>query len=512
MRKKLSKLVTIVGAMACLAVVPVVSAEAYTQEELLYSEDNFTKEEKADYISKYGDTSYITPGSKFGKIPESINDSKITLENDRTGGINIRWTEFPYSVAIERYDYATKQWEFIAYKSKVETSVANKVYAIDEIIGAEKNKRIMADRTANNYYLYEDDAAQINKTYKYRITPYIIYSQSRAEAIALGKEAEYTKVITDYVAKGCQVVEENGYTVVFYPSQETKKVKNTLEAPYMSAKETLCCTKCKRNLNVNSTKCPKHSKSKLKKQFTFDIEWQDVDGYEIYYSTYSDTGFKKLKTIKPGKIAASFTVYPTSAYESETHISTAFQHHVKQSYKKYFFKVRSFVNVNGKKVYSDFSPVASNYDYVLHYRYLDEVEWFAERGELASIQATQEYNQLNRLMNERAYLWEKYPTGKISKTKLIGCNKYNNKKSKVFTAGNEKYITITNTGIYTKKVKSITMGNSGRIIGDIDAAIRKANKGKPNVDVLSINISYTKSNKAYVIRVVYQATEIKAVQ
>ncbi len=88
----------------------------------------------------------------------------------------------------------------------------------------------------------------------------------------------------------------------------------------------------------------------------------------------------------------------------------------------------------------------------------------------------------------------------------------NNKKSKVFTAGNEKYITITNTGIYTKKVKSITMGNSGRIIGDIDAAIRKANKGKPNVDVLSINISYTKSNKAYVIRVVYQATEIKAVQ
>lgn len=511
MRKKLSKLVTIVGAMACLAAVPVVSAEAYTYTaEELYdatpswsdvNEQHFTDAELDEIKTKYN----VDPAAchLFGEqLP--TNMYTLSVENDRTGGINVRWfredriygkKNYRFDVAIERYDYATKQWEFLGYESEDDTSVANKRYAIDDIFPVEETETILADRTADNYCLYEDDAAQINKTYKYRITPFNIYSQSRAEAIALGKEAEYTKVVTDYVAKGCRVVEENGYTVVFYPSQETKKVKNTLEAPYMSVKETRGCPKCKRNWDAHY-ECYEHPTAKLKKQVTFDIEWQDVDGYEIYYSTYSDTGFKKLKTIKPGKIAASFTVYPTSAYESETHISTAFQHHVKQSYKKYFFKVRSFVNVNGKKVYSDFSPVASNYDYVLHYRSLDEAKWHAERGELASIQATQEYNQLNRLMNERAYIWQNYLSGKITKKKLI-------KKVHDYIEGSAN--TYQFYGVYQKSVKSITMGNSGKIIGDIEDEIRKKHKDKNEMAIYSINVSYKKAKKAYVITAVYAA-------
>lgn len=500
LRKSMRTIAAMVCATTCLVMIaPKMHVEAYTQEEQLYSQGIFTETEQTDYISKYGDTSYITPEAPFGKIPKSLaqNVKKITLENDRTGGINVRWKDLVYSVAIERYDYSTKKWEFLAYKSGDESSAANKKYMVD-LFGRDS---ISTTREANNYYLYEDDTVQVNKSYKYRITPFNIYSQSRSEAAALGKEAEYDKFVNDYKANGCQVIEENGYTVVFYSSTETKKVKNTLEAPYVSVKETEYCRKCKEydtNFTYYGKKCLFHKSVKQTNQLTFDIEWQDVDGYEIYYSRYSDTGFKKWKTIKPKKITHSLTTYPAGVIGQNGVIATTFQYRTKLGNGKYFFKVRSYVIVNGKKVYSDFSPVTSKYDYILHDRLgLRECDLYMDQYDIADVQATEEYNKLNRLMNENRERWEEYFSGKITKNRLIYLH---------HILGEEKHkVVYKNHGIYTKKVKSITLKNSGSIAIDIETAIERiaAKKNQYNERIESIHITYTKKEKKFNIYVIY---------
>lgn len=63
-----------------------------------------------------------------------------------------------------------------------------------------------------------------------------------------------------------------------------------------------------------------------------------ASGYEIYMSTSADSGFKKIKT-SGAKSAASYT--KTGLKSGQT----------------YYFKIRTYTGVNGKKVYSGFSKV-----------------------------------------------------------------------------------------------------------------------------------------------------------
>lgn len=71
------------------------------------------------------------------------------------------------------------------------------------------------------------------------------------------------------------------------------------------------------------------------------ITWKkqtDISGYEVYMSTKKDGGYKKVKMISK----ASTTRYVKTGLTKGT---------------KYYFKVRAYKTVNGKKIYGDFSSV-----------------------------------------------------------------------------------------------------------------------------------------------------------
>ena len=490
MKRKLKQLLAMTCAAACVVTaVPVMNVEAgYTVEEL-YSEAIVKTEYdilEAKYCENAG--SGTIEAQEFGSIPASLKEMTAAIENDRTGGLNVRWKNCDYSVAIERYDYTTKQWELLGYTNDDETDVCNKVYKNNFTNSRESSP----SWKVNDYNLYEDETVQLNKTYKYRITPFDIYPQSRAEAVALGKEAEYDKIVSNYAANGCKVVEENGYSVVFFQSHTTKKAKNTLEAPYMSMKRTSYCSKCKiYNYEwYGNSKCSIHKNIKLKLQTTFDIEWQNVDGYEIYYSKYSDTDFKKWKTVKPKAIAYSITAFPSSdPYSTDFgSVSTTFLLHTKLSNEKYFYKIRSYVIVDGKKVYSEFSPVTSAYDYMVHDMMHIREAICGLDDQTVDTQGAEEYNQLCRATNECGYLWQKYVSGKISKKHLL--NKLGNGK------GYHVYKTTVKT-LNSKNIWEIVYGTKG-----IKAEIEKKYPEK-NFGYSSVRVEYKKNKKVYEISVIY---------
>lgn len=512
LKRKLKQLVTMMCATACVVTaVPVmdVSARTYTAEELY---NTATINDAPDFEAKYciGAENCTNEAYSFGSFPASLKDVTVSIENDRTGGINVRWFACLYSVKIERYDYATKQWELLGYKNDDELS-AYKEYMVDMAAGYtylpyDAFSNVDNYKIFNDCCIYEDDAVQLNHTYKYRITPFNIYPESRAEAVALGKEAEYDKIVSKYEANGYKVVEENGYSVVFYPSHTTKKMKNTLEAPYMSVKETKYCKQCEKlgleshiayltTASYGSNKCSLHKT--YKHQITFDIEWQDVDGYEIYYSNYSDTGFKKWKTVKPKAISHSWTAFPARTQGQDGLISTTFLLHTKLANGKYFYKIRSYVVVDGKKVYSEFSPVTSTYDYMVHDDLdIREVVIATAGDNAALIQATEEYNQLNRLMNERGYLWQKYSAGKISKTRFL-------KGVKTLRPDSEY-------GVYKATVKTLNLKNVQKtVLGIKDKIKNKIWKKHPELGYVcfyTVHVDYKKSKKVYEISVMYSAS------
>ncbi len=73
------------------------------------------------------------------------------------------------------------------------------------------------------------------------------------------------------------------------------------------------------------------------------VSWKKVsgaNGYEIVRSTQKDKGYKKIKTIKKGSVK-TYT-------DSKT-----------KSGKTYYYKIRAYRNVNGKKVYGAYSKVVS---------------------------------------------------------------------------------------------------------------------------------------------------------
>ena len=70
------------------------------------------------------------------------------------------------------------------------------------------------------------------------------------------------------------------------------------------------------------------------------INWSkvsDINGYELYFSTSKDSGYKKLTTTT----------------------STSYTHKKLKVNKKYYYKVRTYKVINNKKYYSDYSTVVS---------------------------------------------------------------------------------------------------------------------------------------------------------
>lgn len=125
-----------------------------------------------------------------------------------------------------------------------------------------------------------------------------------------------------------------------------KKVK-TGKTYYYKMKSVIQTTKDEKSSfsKMKSAKCvpatPEISLKAGKKQVK--VSWKKVsgtNGYEVYRATSKDGKYKKVKTIKKGN-TVSYTDKKVS------------------SGKKYYYKVKAYRTVNGKKVYSNYSAVKS---------------------------------------------------------------------------------------------------------------------------------------------------------
>lgn len=86
---------------------------------------------------------------------------------------------------------------------------------------------------------------------------------------------------------------------------------------------------------------------KNNKKGTAEIKWKQVKnaaGYEIYRSMSQDSGYKKVKTVKVTK-------------KNKKTKTLSFINKKLKKKKTYFYKIRYYRTVNGKKVYSEYSPV-----------------------------------------------------------------------------------------------------------------------------------------------------------
>ena len=93
---------------------------------------------------------------------------------------------------------------------------------------------------------------------------------------------------------------------------------------------------------VTATKAPEIKSLKKGKQKVV-ISWKKVskaDGYEIYMSSKKSSGYKKIAAVKK----ASTVTYTKIRLKSK---------------KSYYFKVRTYRTVGGKKIYSPYSKVKS---------------------------------------------------------------------------------------------------------------------------------------------------------
>ena len=102
-----------------------------------------------------------------------------------------------------------------------------------------------------------------------------------------------------------------------------------------ASKEFLTATECKAP-SITSVTSPSKSKATVK--------WSNVDGetgFQLYYSTKKDSGYKKVVSYEANKLAGSKT-FSSSA-----------------SGKTIYFKVRAYHKVNGQTIFSEWSAVKS---------------------------------------------------------------------------------------------------------------------------------------------------------
>ncbi len=105
-----------------------------------------------------------------------------------------------------------------------------------------------------------------------------------------------------------------------------------------SEKDTVVTTKTVAAVKLSTPEISKVNPGEEK----VTLVWKNIDnesGYEVYYSTKKDSGFKKAATVKADVRKATVENL--------------------ESGKTYYFKVRAYKSINGEKTYSDWSAVKS---------------------------------------------------------------------------------------------------------------------------------------------------------
>ena len=143
------------------------------------------------------------------------------------------------------------------------------------------------------------------------------------------KAYDHIKSVTS--GTSCKVSSLSSGTAYKFKVRPYKKDGETIWGAYSAVYET--ATKC---ATPKITKISSGSKGKA------TVTWSDVSGesgFQLYYSSKSDSGFKKVNSYKAGTLSASKTSLTSG--------------------KTYYFKVRAYKKTNNGTLYSAYSPVKS---------------------------------------------------------------------------------------------------------------------------------------------------------
>ena len=314
-------------------------------KELLNSVDYiYSMPEKRTEIGKY--TVEVTfkgnySGEKkltFTIVPDVT--SKITATQTLTS-VTLKWSKVPKADGYRVYVYNTKTKEYEKVKDVTGTELkitglkagTGYAYRIRAYTDTKKDGRIWGDysktfETATKCKAPTLSAAQTTKTITLKWSKvkgadgYRVYKYN-------SKTKKYEK-LKDVTGTSLKITKLSAGKKYKFKVRAYTKADGTIWGDYSKVFET--ATKCK------TPKITKLTTTKGKASFT----WSDVSGesgYEVYYSTKKGSGYKK---------AASYKTNVVKGSKSKL-----------KSGKKYYFKVRAYKTVDGKKIYSAWSAVKS---------------------------------------------------------------------------------------------------------------------------------------------------------
>ncbi len=291
---------------------------------------------KVTFIGKYSGTKnlyfYIKPGKP----------AKITPSSQTISSVKLSWPAVPGAAGYTVYRYSPSKKAYVKAGTTSKTSfTAKNLYA-----GTEYTFKVIAYGKTGAGKVYNSDSFAILKT---------------ATKPASPKFTSFSQTTSSITVKWGKVTGADGYRVYQY-NAKTKEYENikTLTGtnykvlnlkPGLTYKFRVKAYKKISGVTLWGTASStisvvtKPEKPKITKLTTAKgkalLAWSNVSGesgYEVYYSTNKDSGFKKL-TYKANVISGS---------KSEL-----------TSGKVYYFKVRAYKTVGDIKVYSSYSAVKS---------------------------------------------------------------------------------------------------------------------------------------------------------
>lgn len=335
--------------------------------------DNWISSTDNNYPYKLTITQSKKNNSTNGELED--NNSKETANSIRIGkemsgatwGRLDKCDVYKFSVKSDTFINFTVDYE----KSEREEATKDKLWNIsirDEKAKVIVDKTMYANETSvtsgtrklskGTYYVTVDQKMDNYTEYKYKLTLNKVTLKAPTISKVTSKsynqmELKWKKVsgVSKYeiyraTSKNGKYKKVKTITNPKTTSWTDKKVK-TGKTYYYKMKSVIKTTKDEKSSfsKVKSAKCtpsaPKVSLSTSTKQAK--VTWKKVSGatgYEVYRSTSKDGKYKKVKTIKNSK---------TVSYKDKKVTSG----------KKYYYKVRTYKTVSGKKVYSNYSSVKS---------------------------------------------------------------------------------------------------------------------------------------------------------
>lgn len=195
----------------------------------------------------------------------------------------------------------------------------------------------------------------VNKLIATTIVAAMVFSTPAMANTENENSVEQETTATEEVTTQTPTEEETTPPETTVPEETTTKLEETTTKPVINKPTITKSTKAKKVTNLWAETGKKKLKVVIEKT-------EGSDGYVIYRSTKKKKGFKKVKTVYENKKQKNVT-------ESDTFIKWT-NKKLKKS-KTYYYKVKAFKIVNGKKKYSSYSKTVSESTYNPKWAYYD---------------------------------------------------------------------------------------------------------------------------------------------